>query len=102
MSDHEHDDEGNCIPPQNGFYATALPTWKFSGWDVAGIALSGIGGLFSVVGQGMNLLARECAAMANWTRQNYELEQAQREHDRERAEAAEALRALVEGDGEDQ
>lgn len=93
---HEHDDEGNCIEPETGFYAIALPNWRFSLWDIAGIAATGVGGVFSVAGQALNLVARECSAMANWKRQEYDLQQAEAQ----RHEVAETLRALVEGDGE--
>ena len=91
---HEHDEDGNCIPPQ-GY---SVPTWRFSAWDVAGIITTGVAGLFTVVGQAGNLLAREFAAMANWSRQNSELREAQAGLDAQRAAAAEELRRMVEGD----
>lgn len=95
---HEHDEHGNCIPPQ-GY---SVPTWRFSAWDVAGIVTTGVAGLFTVVGQAGNLLAREFAAMANWSRQNSELREAQAEWEAQQAAAAEDLRRMVEGpiDGE--
>lgn len=105
---HEHDEDGNCIPPENGFYAQALPTWKFSFWDVAGVALSISGGMASVAGQGLAYLARECAAMANWKRQNYELALAQRQREAEveayeanQRQMAEYLRGIVDGPTEE-
>ena len=103
---HAHDEEGNCVEPggQDGYYAQALPTWKFSLWDVAGIAATGIAGLFTVTGQALNLLSRECAAMANWKRQSHDIQQAEaarREaveaYEAHQREMAETLRALVEG-----
>lgn len=97
---HEHDDEGNCIPPENGFYAVGLPTWRFSPWDIVGITLTTAGGLFSVVGQGLNLAAREFAAAANYARQNYDLRQAAKAAEEQARSAAEELRALVEGPGD--
>lgn len=102
MSDHEHDDEGNCVPSSGTFYATELPAWKFSAWSVVGILATGAGAIFSVTGQVIsqtaNLLAREFEAQANWKRQSHDLTQAQREYDARQAEDAELLRRMVEGD----
>lgn len=88
MSDHAHDENGNCIPPQNGFYNQALPVWKFSMWDVAGLAVTAAAGIFGVLGQVGHMLARECAAQANFVRQNHDLRVAQ-----EQAKAAQAWQA---------
>lgn len=87
--DHEHDEDGNCIPPENGFYATAEPVWKFSFWDVVGIGSAMIGGVFSVTGQGFALLSTQCQAMANWKRQTWDLRAAEAAR-REQVEAYEA------------
>lgn len=95
MSDHEHDEHGNCIIP--------LPAWKFSLWDVAGIAITGVAGLFTVLGQAGNLMAREFAAQANYSRQNHDLRVAQEQakaarayQEQERAKMAAELERLIE------
>jgi hypothetical protein len=98
VSDHEHDSEDNCIPPENGLYPGGLPTWRFSMWDVVGITLTGVGGVFSVVGQASNLMAREFSAMANFSRQEFDLRRAQQEYDEHQARIADDLRTLIEGE----
>lgn len=95
--DHEHDEDGNCILPEGSVPTYDLPSWRFSAWDVAGITATSAAGLFSVLGQGLNLLAREFAAMANWQRQNYDLREARRAYEAEQAAIANDLRALVDG-----
>ncbi len=104
MIPHEHDEDGNCIPPENGFYAQELPTWRFSIWDVVGIGFFGIANVLTVTGNAFGLLSRECAAMANWTRQNHDLKvaEAQRKaadeaHLAHQRQMAETLRGIVEG-----
>lgn len=99
MSDHDHDEEGNCIGPfpQDSLYPNGLPTWRFSGWDVAGILLTGFGGLATVLGQVGHLLARECSAMANWSRaerEHWEVVAAEEAARREMAESYEKLVGL--------
>jgi hypothetical protein len=95
---HEHDDEGNCIPSDNGLYPGGLPTWRFSTWDVVGIALTGVGGVFSVIGQAANLLARECSAMANFERAEFDQRRAEDELAEQQWLMAKDLRALIEGE----
>jgi hypothetical protein len=103
--DHDHDDEGNCIPPQsNGFYAQELPTWRFSLWDVAGVAVSFVGSVAGSLGsiginfhQACNLISRECQAAANYSRQNYELAEAHRLNEQARAQMSEGLEHLILG-----
>lgn len=100
MNDNdEHDHE------ENGLYAVELPCWRFSLWDVAGITLHTAAGLSSalgqIVGQGLGMLARECAASANRSRQNYDLREAQRLNEAARAEMAASLAAIVDGPEED-
>lgn len=90
---HEHDEEGNCIVPEQ-----ELPNWRFSGWDVVGILIAGAAGMCTVSGQCLNLLSREFCAMANYSRQNFDVSEAQIEREAERASIAAELRALVEGD----
>ena len=98
---HEHDDEGNCLPPEgyqvqeHPLFPGGLPTWKWSPWDVAGVAATTTAGLFLTIGQGLNLLARECNAMANWTRRNYDLEAEWAAEQAAKAELAETYERLV-------
>ena len=98
MSDHEHDAEGNCLPPSDSLYPGGLPTWRFSLWDVVGIVATGLGGVLSVGGQALNLFARECSAMANYSRQEFDLRRAQEEYDEHQTTIANDLRALIEGE----
>lgn len=100
MSDHEHDDQGNCIPPESPLYPGGLPTWRFSPWDIAGIVLTGVGGVFSVAGQTANLLARECSAMANFNRAEFDQARAEREAAIEQWRMADDLRKIVLGEDE--
>lgn len=88
MSDHEHDE--SC---------GGQPNWRFSLWDVAGITMFGIAGIFSALHQTGNLIARELEAMANYSRQSYDLRQARKQHEAHQAQMAAELRGLVEGDG---
>lgn len=94
MIDHEHDEEGNCIIPEQ-----PIPSWRFSIWDVIGVTLTTAGGVFSVLGQGFTLMSREFAAMANYRRANYDAQRAARAQEAESRSAAAELRALVDGDG---
>lgn len=105
MNDHDHDEDGNCILPEGVAYVQQQPSWKFSLWDMAGIGVATIGGFFGVVNQAANMVSQHCAAMANWTRANYDAEQLQAQHEAEveryeqhQLEMAEYLHALVEGD----
>lgn len=104
-TDHDHDSEGNCIPPQGGFYDTSQPNWRFSFWDVAGISITTIGAVLGTIGhlgtvlhQGANMLARECQAAANFSRQTKELEEAQRLNERARQQMSAGLERMVWGD----
>lgn len=97
MTDHEHDAEGNCIPP-NGLYAQSVPTWKFSLWDVVGITLTGTGAAVNAFANMLGYIGRECSAQANYSRQNFELAEARRLNEHARRQMAEGLRNLVEGD----
>jgi hypothetical protein len=87
---HEHDDEGNCIPPEGAYMVVqSEPVWKFSLWDVAGVGIALVGGLFSVTGQGFALMSTQCQAMANWKRQTWDIRAAEAAR-REQVEAYEA------------
>lgn len=58
-------------------YVQYQPIWRFSRWDVVAGTLHSIGGALHAISQGVAHIARSADAHANWTRQNYELEQAQ-------------------------
>ena len=92
MSQHEHDAEGNCIVPQ-----PQLPTWRWSNWDLIAVIATTTGGVFSVLGQGCQLLYRECVAAANFQRQEFEFAEAQEAYEAQQERMAEELRSLVEG-----
>lgn len=107
MIDHEHDDDGNCIPPHPQPSYEVLPNWRFSLWDVAAIGASVVGGIVGSIGnigiivhQGCNMLSREFTAAANFSRQTKELEEAQRLNEAARRQMSAGLERLVLG-GED-
>jgi hypothetical protein len=81
-----------------GYYEVSQPVWKFSFWDVTGITLAGVAGVFSVLGQAGHLMAQQCGAMANWKRQTWDLEEARRLSDHARKQMADSLRKVVEGE----
>lgn len=72
MNDEEHD--------HDGMYVAEIPCWRFSLWDVAGITAHTTMGLLVALGNGFGLIARECQAMANNSRQTFDLRQAERAH----------------------
>lgn len=84
---HEHDENGNCIIPD--------PEWRFSLWDVAGIGISTVSAMATMVGQGLNLMAREFNAMANWERSRKDAEEAWAEEQAAREEMSERLESLT-------
>lgn len=92
MSDHCDHDEDDTF--------TGGPIWRFSLWDVAGITLSVIGGFFQASSQGAQLMARECAAAANFSRQEKELREAEAARKAERREVAQVLDGLLQGEVE--
>lgn len=96
MSDN--DETSAYYVMENPLYPGGIPTWRFSPWSLAAVLATGIGGLFSVVGQAANLLSREFEAQANYSRQEHEMRTAEREWRAEQAAAAEELRRMVEGD----
>lgn len=71
MSDCDHEEV-----QEHPLYPGGIPTWRFSWWDMAGVFATGVGGLFTMVGQTGNLLAREFMAAANWSRQQREQREA--------------------------
>lgn len=92
-TDHDHDENGNCIPPE----WMAPPAWRFSGWDIAGVAFHTAMGVSQAISGGFSLLAQECAAMANYSRREYDAQQARRAQlEAQRAMGAD-LRAIIEG-----
>jgi hypothetical protein len=102
VSDHEHDEQGNCIVPENGLYSQSLPVWQFSMWEMASIGAAVVGGLGGVLMHGANMLAREFAAKANFNRQNHDLKVAREQaraarayQEQERAKMAAELERLI-------
>lgn len=104
--DHDHDDDGNCIPPQPtaGFYEVSQPNWRFSIWDVAAIGVSFVGSIAGSLGgiginfhQACNLLSREFEAAANFQRQTLDLEEAHRLNEAARRQMSEGLERLISG-----
>lgn len=93
MSDHEHDEDGNCIALEE-----SLPVWRWSNWDLVGLALVGAANVLGAAGHAIGLLSRECMAMANWERSKYDEQQARKAEEARRHAVAEDLRALIEGD----
>ena len=104
--DHDHDDEGNCIPPQGGgLYDQTQPNWRFSFWDAAAVGVTTLGAIVGTIGhvgtvfhQGCNMLAREFGAAANFSRQTKELEEAQRLNERARQQMSNGLERMLRGD----
>ena len=95
MSDHEHDEDENCIIPAD---QNAGPNWSFSLWDIAGIIVTTLAGLFGVICQGLNLIANELSARANYGRDKKQVRIYNRRERMKRAEMSNNLRALVDGD----
>lgn len=105
--DHDHDDQGNCIPPQGDggdSYAQQQPNWRFSLWDIAAISTSFVGSVAGSIGSiginlntAMNMLAREFGAAANFSRQTKELEEAQRLNERARRQMSAGLERMLRG-----
>lgn len=87
--DHEHNEEGwTVVEP---------PAWKFSLWDVAGIAMHVTSGILTACAQGASLMAQECAASANRARNTWDARQEEAERKRAQAAIGEDIRALIEG-----
>lgn len=106
-TDHDHDEQGNCIPPQGGgdFYNITQPNWRFSFWDIAAIGTSFVGSIAGSIGSiginfnsAANMLAREFSAAANFSRQTKELEEAQRLNERARQQMSNGLERILRGD----
>lgn len=91
---HEHDEEGNCIMPP-------APAWRFSLWDIAGVTIFGISGIFNALAQTAGLLSQEFCAAANYSRNAYDARQAQSAFEANRAAMAEALNSMVLGPNDD-
>ncbi len=67
MSDLDHDCDHD--KENEGYPVYEKPTWRFTLWDVANIGVQVIGGIFTTLGQGSQLLAMELAAHAKYKRQ---------------------------------
>lgn len=84
MSD-DYEDEGQQVT------YVQPPPHKFSGWNVAGIALTTVAGLLGVLNQGLNMVAQECWTMAHWREQRRIRNEAKIAHEEEQRRQAEAL-----------
>lgn len=94
--EHEWDSEGECniaITPQE-------PNWRWSHWDLAGITLHTLSSIVLSIGNGINMLARECQASANYERDLYQQQVERFEQECARAEMAGALEGMWYFDGE--
>lgn len=89
--EHEWDEDGNCAIEVN----QDTPCWKFSLWDIAGIAFGTAGGVLISIGTGFGYVNRECQAHAEWKRSQYDAAVAQFEEDVARAEMAGALEGIA-------
>lgn len=94
MNDH---DECGHEHPSEGFYAVELPSWRFSLWEVAGITTFMAAGVLDRVANGLGLFAREFQAMANNSRQTFDLREAERKQAEIQESIAADLRAMVDG-----
>jgi hypothetical protein len=103
MSDyenHEHDEDGNCVFPE-----MTLPSVRFSGWNLAGIAASTVGGFFSALSQGLGLTAQQCWNHARWVDdrleelRQWEIEEANRAEISEHIERLSGMDSLWLADG---
>lgn len=95
--EHEWDEDGNCsiaVSPEE-------PRWRWSHWDTFGILLHTVSNLFNSIGGGLNLLARECQAQANFERGEYDDAREEFRQEVARAEMAGALEGMILWDEED-
>lgn len=102
MTDHEHDEDGNCVVPTGGatmMVDYGIPVWKFSIWDVVSVTIMGVGGVLSALSQAAHLLARECNAQANYSRQTFDLRESERLNTLARREMAADLNELMRESG---
>lgn len=94
--EHEWDSDGEC----NIAVTAQEPSWRWSHWDLAGIALHTVSNLFNSIGGGLNLLARECQASANYERACYDEAREEFRNECARAEMAGSLEGMWYFDGE--
>lgn len=96
--EHEWDEDGACniaVTPEE-------PCWRWSNWDLVGILLNTVSNLFNSIAGGLNLLARECQASAEFQRAEFQRRRDEYAQEVARAEMAGAYEGLVFGfDGED-
>lgn len=89
--EHEWDEDGECsiaVEPKE-------PCWRWSHWDLVGIALHTASSLLVAVGNGLNLLSRECQASANFSRAEFDRAREEYANEVARAEMAGSLEGLV-------
>lgn len=90
---HEHDEYGNCIIPP--------PNYRLEASDLFGIAVGATGAIFLVIGQHLQVTAREFLAHANYRRQERELREAQRAYEAHQQQMAAALERMTGIAGDD-
>lgn len=90
MSDHDHDEHGNCIIPP--------PNWRFSLWDIAGFAVGTAGAVMMSIGGGLQGIAREFVAAAAWERDRKDAAEAEMAEEYKRDQIAQAYEATIFGD----
>lgn len=96
MSDEEETEQVQVF--EHPLYPGGLPTWRFSPWDMAYVAVATIGGLFNTIGQGLGMLGREFNAAANFARAQKELEENYQQWLREQRDTAQALERYLESE----
>lgn len=75
--------------------AVFIPCWRWSWWEIPGIASFAIAGVLGSLANGMSLLARECAAAANYQRQNADYAEALAQEKAAQKQAAEGMREIL-------
>lgn len=99
MSDeyHEHDGEGNCLPPGvPGMESQEPPApTDFSSWEMLGIAATTLSGFAQSLAAGLNMFAQGCWGHAKWKRNVLEQQYEAEYEAQQRAEMAEAYERMV-------
>lgn len=82
-----------------------LPCWRFSFWDVPGVGLWVASSMAGGLSAGLNRLATECQAMANYRRATWQEEEAQiaryravAEHEAHQRHLAETVMGFLRGE----
>lgn len=98
MSDHEHDEDDNCIVPDD--QQIYLPNWSFKVTDIVGISFAGAAGVLMSTAQMCQLLSREFQAAANYGRDKDKYRRWEREERANRRLLADDLASLERGEFE--